>query len=147
MQRNVWQRGKDTWKSWFHAYPRDAVVIFYCSCRSRGRSCGLPAHLCVRKKPPAVHPRNPNPFCPGPRSILPAVYVAVFAREELAVLGRALAEGPGGVGQLPGRLRGALAAADQRLLLAWLLSSVWGCRLTYNFWRKGGYRLSFEDYR
>ncbi|KAG2521916.1 hypothetical protein BBO99_00006261 [Phytophthora kernoviae] len=27
------------------------------------------------------------------------------------------------------------------------LSTLWGCRLTFNFWRKGGYKLNEEDYR
>ncbi|KAE9051908.1 hypothetical protein PR001_g1012 [Phytophthora rubi] len=36
---------------------------------------------------------------------------------------------------------------DQRLLLMAGLSTLWGCRLTFNFWRKGGYKLSEEDYR
>ncbi|KAG6623736.1 DUF1295 domain-containing protein [Phytophthora cinnamomi] len=36
---------------------------------------------------------------------------------------------------------------DQRLLLMAALTTLWGCRLTFNFWRKGGYKLSEEDYR
>ncbi|EGZ24587.1 hypothetical protein PHYSODRAFT_484404 [Phytophthora sojae] len=36
---------------------------------------------------------------------------------------------------------------DQRLLLMALLTTLWGVRLTFNFWRKGGYKLSEEDYR
>ena len=28
-----------------------------------------------------------------------------------------------------------------------LLSTLWGLRLTYNFWRKGGYSSGGEDYR
>ncbi|KAL3672363.1 hypothetical protein V7S43_003048 [Phytophthora oleae] len=36
---------------------------------------------------------------------------------------------------------------DQRLLLMAVLTTLWGCRLTFNFWRKGGYSLSEEDYR
>lgn len=144
MQRNVWQRSEDIWTS------SKGTQRYHCAAAAAAKSGVVASLLTVVSEiryPKAMRPRNPNPFCPGRRSILPAVYVAVFAREELAVLVRALAAGQGGAGQLPGRLRGALAAADQRLLLAWLLSSVWGCRLTYNFWRKGGYRLSFEDYR
>jgi len=34
-----------------------------------------------------------------------------------------------------------------RLLLMALLPALWGARLTFNFARKGGYRLDFEDYR
>jgi steroid 5-alpha reductase family enzyme len=34
-----------------------------------------------------------------------------------------------------------------RLLIMCLVVTVWGLRLTYNFWRKGGYSLSEEDYR
>ncbi|RUS19041.1 hypothetical protein BC937DRAFT_88049 [Endogone sp. FLAS-F59071] len=34
-----------------------------------------------------------------------------------------------------------------RLLLASVVTSVWGARLTYNFARKGGYRWKEEDYR
>ncbi|EEY57531.1 uncharacterized protein PITG_00083 [Phytophthora infestans T30-4] len=36
---------------------------------------------------------------------------------------------------------------DQRLLLMAGLTTSRGCRLTFNFWRKGGYKLSEEDYR
>lgn len=42
---------------------------------------------------------------------------------------------------------GAAAHMDQRLVLMSALVSVWGVRLTYNFARKGGYRLTDEDYR
>jgi steroid 5-alpha reductase family enzyme len=34
-----------------------------------------------------------------------------------------------------------------RAALMAALVSAWGARLTYNFWRKGGYRLGGEDYR
>jgi steroid 5-alpha reductase family enzyme len=36
---------------------------------------------------------------------------------------------------------------DFRILAITLLITVWGLRLTYNFWRKGGYSLKEEDYR
>lgn len=36
---------------------------------------------------------------------------------------------------------------DARLSLMALLSLAWGLRLTYNFWRKGGYNPTDEDYR
>jgi steroid 5-alpha reductase family enzyme len=36
---------------------------------------------------------------------------------------------------------------DLRMVLMAALSTLWGCRLTFNFWRKGGYKLSEEDYR
>ncbi|KAF0688126.1 Aste57867_20232 [Aphanomyces stellatus] len=36
---------------------------------------------------------------------------------------------------------------DVRLVVVVMLVTQWGCRLTYNFYRKGGYRLSEEDYR
>ncbi|KAG2424859.1 hypothetical protein HYH02_015122 [Chlamydomonas schloesseri] len=91
-------------------------------------------------------------------SILPPIYVAILSRRELALaaaslrvaaaarLSPATGESPG---LLPGRLLSALSAsgADMRLLLACALTAVWGCRLTYNFARKGGYSLRFEDYR
>lgn len=31
--------------------------------------------------------------------------------------------------------------------LMWVLVTLWGIRLTYNFWRKGGYQRGGEDYR
>ncbi|KAF2664071.1 DUF1295-domain-containing protein [Microthyrium microscopicum] len=34
-----------------------------------------------------------------------------------------------------------------RLDLAVLWSAIWSVRLTYNFWRKGGYTIGHEDYR
>jgi steroid 5-alpha reductase family enzyme len=39
------------------------------------------------------------------------------------------------------------ALGDPRLLVMLLLTAAWGVRLTYNFARKGGYRLQSEDYR
>lgn len=36
---------------------------------------------------------------------------------------------------------------DPRLALMTLFVTVWGSRLTFNFWRKGGYSLRAEDYR
>lgn len=37
--------------------------------------------------------------------------------------------------------------SDLRLDLMTALVALWGARLTYNFWRKGGYRPGGEDYR
>jgi steroid 5-alpha reductase family enzyme len=37
--------------------------------------------------------------------------------------------------------------ADLRVDLMFALSLLWGARLTFNFWRKGGYRPGGEDYR
>ncbi|KAI8609388.1 hypothetical protein BC830DRAFT_1070996, partial [Chytriomyces sp. MP71] len=34
-----------------------------------------------------------------------------------------------------------------RLFVMTVLVTIWGCRLTYNFYRKGGYNLKDEDYR
>ena len=42
---------------------------------------------------------------------------------------------------------GAAGFADPRLNLMAVLCGLWGARLTYNFARKGGYRLDGEDYR
>ncbi|RLN91820.1 hypothetical protein BBJ28_00005515 [Nothophytophthora sp. Chile5] len=36
---------------------------------------------------------------------------------------------------------------DARLVLMAALTTLWGARLSFNFWRKGGYKLSEEDYR
>jgi steroid 5-alpha reductase family enzyme len=38
-------------------------------------------------------------------------------------------------------------AWDARLVLMAALATLWGLRLSFNFWRKGGYSLSEEDYR
>ncbi|RQM20471.1 hypothetical protein B5M09_010549 [Aphanomyces astaci] len=38
-------------------------------------------------------------------------------------------------------------AADVRLVVLVLLITQWGCRLTFNFYRKGGYQWTAEDYR
>ncbi|KAI4244385.1 MAG: hypothetical protein LQ352_006839, partial [Teloschistes flavicans] len=35
----------------------------------------------------------------------------------------------------------------QRLDSLAIISSVWSARLTYNYWRKGGYEIGSEDYR
>lgn len=34
-----------------------------------------------------------------------------------------------------------------RLVLCCVVSTLWGVRLTFNFWRKGGYTVGDEDYR
>ncbi|KAG2426243.1 hypothetical protein HXX76_013001 [Chlamydomonas incerta] len=79
-------------------------------------------------------------------SILPPIYVAILSRRELALAAAALRAAAGsGSGSLSSRLL--TSGADTRLLLACALTAVWGCRLTYNFARKGGYNLRFEDYR
>ncbi|KAG2486469.1 hypothetical protein HYH03_014916 [Edaphochlamys debaryana] len=89
-------------------------------------------------------------------SVLPPIYVAIFARRDLAAAAAALAAGAreaAAAGAGPRAAASLLAArlggsgADPRLLLAAGLSAAWGCRLTYNFARRGGYRLSFEDHR
>ncbi|KAG0241140.1 hypothetical protein BGW41_006246 [Actinomortierella wolfii] len=36
---------------------------------------------------------------------------------------------------------------NYRLVLATCLITIWGVRLTYNFYRKGGYGMDYEDYR
>lgn len=38
-------------------------------------------------------------------------------------------------------------SSEARLRLMCFVSTLWGARLTWNFWRKGGYNLSAEDYR
>lgn len=35
----------------------------------------------------------------------------------------------------------------QKLDNVFVFSTMWGARLTYNFWRKGGYQIGNEDYR
>ncbi|KAI9596931.1 hypothetical protein BDF19DRAFT_437256 [Syncephalis fuscata] len=37
--------------------------------------------------------------------------------------------------------------SNPRVLLVTLLIVIWGARLTFNYWRKGGYRWGEEDYR
>jgi hypothetical protein len=37
--------------------------------------------------------------------------------------------------------------SSTRLDLLLLCASIWGSRLTFNFWRKGGYKIGEEDYR
>ncbi len=54
-------------------------------------------------------------------SLLPPVYVGAFAYEA--------------------------KFADARLNVMTALALAWGARLTFNFWRKGGYRKGGEDYR
>jgi steroid 5-alpha reductase family enzyme len=36
---------------------------------------------------------------------------------------------------------------NSRLLIMAILSTLWGARLSFNFWRKGGYKSGEEDYR
>ena len=63
-------------------------------------------------------------------SVLPVAYALIFALWPL----------------LTG---GAASAVDTRLALMAALVTLWGARLTYNFWRKGGYAsgMESEDYR
>lgn len=44
------------------------------------------------------------------------------------------------------RLFGA-AAPHPRILIMAAIATIWGTRLTYNFYRKGGYAWEGEDYR
>lgn len=44
-------------------------------------------------------------------------------------------------------IAGSLGFADPRIDLMALLTVAWGARLTFNFWRKGGYAAGGEDYR
>ena len=57
-------------------------------------------------------------------SILPAIYVGHF--------------------NLWGRMHGVSSA---RMDMACAVATVWGARLTFNYWRKGGYEWKSEDYR
>ncbi|KAB5570221.1 hypothetical protein GE09DRAFT_699951 [Coniochaeta sp. 2T2.1] len=57
-------------------------------------------------------------------SILPTVYIAHF--------------------DIWARLTG---VPHERVDLALLFSTLWSIRLTYNYWRKGGYEIGSEDYR
>ena len=75
-------------------------------------------------------------------SILPAVYVTVFARDALT----AFATTARYRGVAPA-LQGAAQNGDMVLLWSVVVTGAWAVRLTYNFYRKGGYRLSSEDYR
>jgi steroid 5-alpha reductase family enzyme len=59
-------------------------------------------------------------------SLLPAYYAWVFALHSVVASGRAL---------------------HPRLALIAGLCTLWGGRLTFNFWRKGGYSPGGEDYR
>ena len=72
-------------------------------------------------------------------SVLPVAYALIFALWPQ-------------LGRLLGGAAGASAAAasvDARLALMAALVTLWGARLTYNFWRKGGYApgMESEDYR
>ena len=67
-------------------------------------------------------------------SILPAIYSIVFLVTGICF--------QGWYSVLPGTI-----GSDIRLLIMAMLAVAWGIRLTYNFWRKGGYNLSNEDYR
>ena len=62
-------------------------------------------------------------------SIVPAAYVWHFALHDR------LAPGQGG------------APLSPRLVVMGALATAWAVRLTFNFARKGGYRMSAEDYR
>ena len=66
-------------------------------------------------------------------SVLPAVYALIFAAWPLMEHGAATGA----------------ARVDARLALMAALVALWGARLTFNFWRKGGYSpgAASEDYR
>ena len=68
-------------------------------------------------------------------SIIPFVYAWLYFLHPYIVLGEA---GPDLT------LSGLL---ESRLFVMTLLTTLWGLRLTYNFWRKGGYAPGGEDYR
>jgi steroid 5-alpha reductase family enzyme len=87
---------------------------------------------------------------------MPPIYVAIFARRDIAAVLAAARAAIASSNATGGGFAGLVAAvgsavahsgADPRLLLATLLATAWGCRLTFNFWRRGGYNPRFEDYR
>jgi steroid 5-alpha reductase family enzyme len=67
-------------------------------------------------------------------SILPPVYAIVFLFTGIYFQGE--------YSILPGN-----GWSNTRLALMTMLVVAWGARLTFNFWRKGGYNLKNEDYR
>jgi steroid 5-alpha reductase family enzyme len=67
-------------------------------------------------------------------SILPAIYAWGFLFTAVRY--------NGAYSVLPGDF-----SSQLRLLVICVLISLWGARLSYNFWRKGGYSLKEEDYR
>jgi steroid 5-alpha reductase family enzyme len=84
-------------------------------------------------------------------SLLPVVALVVFASWLLSVVTKNYSWVDRLWSILPPVYVGWVAAsagfADLRLDLMAGLTTLWGVRLTYNFARKGGYRLSEEDYR
>jgi steroid 5-alpha reductase family enzyme len=67
-------------------------------------------------------------------SLTPPFYAWLFALHPFLALGEAWPSSIGGY------------FFGRPFLLAWL-TTLWGGRLTYNFWRKGGYAGGAEDYR
>lgn len=67
-------------------------------------------------------------------SLTPPFYAWLFALHPFLALGEAWPSSIGGY------------FFGRPFLLAWL-TTLWGVRLTYNFWRKGGYAGGGEDYR
>jgi len=67
-------------------------------------------------------------------SLTPPFYAWLFALHPFLALGEDWPSPPGGY------------FFARPFLLAWL-TTLWGGRLTYNFWRKGGYAGGGEDYR
>ena len=70
-------------------------------------------------------------------SILPGVYAWAFLYTATRY---GLDEGSNGI--LPGDL-----SSRARLVIICVLATLWGTRLTYNYWRKGGYKIGEQDYR
>lgn len=68
-------------------------------------------------------------------SILPFFYVWFFLLQPFLASG------------FPASFSDFVSQLDARLLLMATLTTLWGVRLTYNFWRKGGYEWHGEDYR
>lgn len=64
-------------------------------------------------------------------SILPVFYSIIFAKRELWIILHSHSA----------------KSCDKRLLVMFALVCTWACRLTYNFARKGGYNVDYEDYR
>eukprot|EP00742_Colponemidia_sp_Colp-10_P008965 GILJ01009740.1.p1 GENE.GILJ01009740.1~~GILJ01009740.1.p1 ORF type:complete len:348 (+),score=43.26 GILJ01009740.1:44-1045(+) len=64
-------------------------------------------------------------------SIIPVIYVSIFAAKDISLLAS----------------KSVTDSIDWRLILMFGCSLLWGVRLTFNFWRKGGYTWHGEDYR
>lgn len=130
---------------WLHVSAGCPTIDFnLCTfCRSsHSCACRWDMHQLITERNQSRLVPTPPLLCCFGRSITPVVYLALLARDDLALIHRRWGSLLGAVApQSSSSADTSRSLPDLRLLLALSLVTLWAARLTFNFWRKGGYNL------